>query len=166
MTEIMPVPRNLSFTVLPAGGLWAPFFVKNECHRTTVPPCCKKIMQRPDFGNKKSVTYSGAGRNIGESEKETVPAQPYSLTNKTMPPDKGTGYSPLIGEFFAGVIRESKAYTIMPQSQPGRLTTAREACILFWLLFFKKSGEIWKKYRKIKWAPCRCARCFLIWLCP
>jgi hypothetical protein len=63
----------------------------------TDPPCCKKIMlvrKRSDFGNKKSVTYSGAGRNIGESEKETVPAQPYSLTNKTMPPDKGTGYSP------------------------------------------------------------------------
>ena len=26
MTEIMPVPRNLSFTVLPAGGLWAAVF--------------------------------------------------------------------------------------------------------------------------------------------
>ena len=26
MTEIMPVPRNLSFTVLPAGGL-GPYFI-------------------------------------------------------------------------------------------------------------------------------------------
>ena len=26
MTEIMPVPRNLSFTVLPAGGLSGNFF--------------------------------------------------------------------------------------------------------------------------------------------
>ena len=25
MTEIMPVPRNLNFTVLPAGGLWGAF---------------------------------------------------------------------------------------------------------------------------------------------
>ena len=27
MTEIMPVPRNLSFTVLPAGGLSRPLFL-------------------------------------------------------------------------------------------------------------------------------------------
>ena len=27
MTEVMPVPRNLSFTVLPAGRLSAPVFV-------------------------------------------------------------------------------------------------------------------------------------------
>lgn len=29
MTEVMPVPRNLSFTVLPAGGLCPSFFSAN-----------------------------------------------------------------------------------------------------------------------------------------
>lgn len=32
MTEIMPVPRILSFTVLPAGGLWAAFSVKGRVY--------------------------------------------------------------------------------------------------------------------------------------
>ena len=32
MTEIMPVPRNLSFTVLPAESLWAAFSVKGRVY--------------------------------------------------------------------------------------------------------------------------------------
>lgn len=36
MTEIMPVPRNLSFTVLPAGGLLPPFFSAEKNDSTMV----------------------------------------------------------------------------------------------------------------------------------
>ena len=32
MTEIMPVPRNLNFTVLPAGSLTAPFFFNSRAY--------------------------------------------------------------------------------------------------------------------------------------
>lgn len=47
MTEIMPVPRNLSFTVLPAGGLPSFLILSNEgcgrCERCTYPTAeCRK----------------------------------------------------------------------------------------------------------------------------
>ena len=38
MTEIMPVPPNLNFTVLPTGTLWAAFWIYRICYSMDEPP--------------------------------------------------------------------------------------------------------------------------------
>lgn len=48
MTEIMPVPRNLNFTVLPAGSLTTPFFCR---HVIIIRTPHKEVKSIPNYGN-------------------------------------------------------------------------------------------------------------------